>query len=111
MPHILLLGATGYIGGSVLDRLLKIQNPDITISIIVRDSDKAHKFSTTFPSLDVHNKSLDDHQLLVDLASRADVVFNCVNISTSLHHNTISSLIITGQCRRPQNRARHLGWA
>jgi uncharacterized protein YbjT (DUF2867 family) len=99
MPHILLLGATGYIGGSVLDRLLKIQKPDITISVIVRDSDKAKKLATTFPGLDVHNKPYEDHQLLVDLASRADVVFNCVKISTSLYHNIISSLNITGQCR------------
>jgi NAD(P)-dependent dehydrogenase (short-subunit alcohol dehydrogenase family) len=76
---ILITGATGYIGGAVVDRLLA--HPDrssFSISAIVRDTDKAKRFKSDYG---VHAivSSLDDTNVLTDAASQADVVINAAD--------------------------------
>ncbi|KAH9947915.1 NAD-P-binding protein [Amylocystis lapponica] len=75
---IFFLGATGYIGGSVLQRL--IQHPNVAnfeITVLLRAEQKAKKLET----YGVHAVvgSLADTDKLESLASQADVVFNCAD--------------------------------
>jgi uncharacterized protein YbjT (DUF2867 family) len=76
-PHILFLGSTGYIGASVLDRLLKHKDHESFTPIILfmRSQKKAVKFEDMCP-VKVVMGSLEDTTLLEDEAARADVVIN-----------------------------------
>ncbi|KAF2496499.1 NAD(P)-binding protein, partial [Lophium mytilinum] len=77
IPHIFLLGATGYLGGSILSSLLPkltTSPPSYTISALVRSPEKSKW-------LDSHNihpvlGSLDDIALIEDEASKSDVLIN-----------------------------------
>ncbi|KAF2813624.1 NAD(P)-binding protein, partial [Mytilinidion resinicola] len=77
IPHILLLGATGYLGGSILSSLLPniiTFPPNYTIAALVRSPEKAK-----WP--ESHNirpilGSLDDAVLIEEEASKADILIN-----------------------------------
>ncbi|EPS94587.1 NAD-binding protein [Fomitopsis schrenkii] len=76
---ILLFGATGYIGGSVLNRLLqhpKANTFDITTP--VRSPEKAKLLESKFKAK-AEIASLSDYDKLESLASRADIVIHTVN--------------------------------
>ncbi|KAJ7127070.1 hypothetical protein C8R44DRAFT_617333 [Mycena epipterygia] len=81
MSKIFLTGATGYIGGAVLTRLL--DHPDLeSITLLVRSSEKASQFERLFGKK--HNLRAvvgynSDLQLLRELAADADVVFACAD--------------------------------
>ncbi|KAK7690529.1 hypothetical protein QCA50_005627 [Cerrena zonata] len=72
---IFFAGATGYIGGSVLYRLL--QHPSaktFDITVLVRSQEKAKKLESFGVKTAIG--SLDDHALVEELASKAHVTFN-----------------------------------
>lgn len=72
--NILFTGATGYIGGSVLERLL--DHPDsarFQITAIVRSAEKAEKLKKL--GVDVVVGSHSDADNVRDAAAKADVVF------------------------------------
>ncbi|KAF8986593.1 hypothetical protein BDQ17DRAFT_1436193 [Cyathus striatus] len=76
--HILLTGATGYIGGSVLTRLLSHPlSETFQITVLLRDPSKATHFRTMGIKAVVGSHS--DHDLLQKLAGDADVVFACAD--------------------------------
>ncbi|RDB25814.1 Uncharacterized protein C2A9.02 [Hypsizygus marmoreus] len=76
--HILLTGATGYIGGSVLGHLLSHPLSDtFGTTILVRDQLKAKAFRTLGVKPVIGSNS--DHALLQHLASEADIVFACAD--------------------------------
>ena len=78
--NIFLLGATGFIGGTILDRLL--QHPDsatFNISLLVRSEEKAAKFKDLNLGLNAVVGSTDDSDLLGKLAAEADVVILVVS--------------------------------
>ncbi|KAJ6505934.1 hypothetical protein DFH09DRAFT_943541 [Mycena vulgaris] len=83
MPTIFLTGATGYIGGTVLTRLL--EHPlgrALDITVLVRSSEKASLFNRVLGKK--HNfsavvGSYGDLDLLRELAADADVVFACAD--------------------------------
>ncbi|GJE90825.1 NAD(P)-binding protein [Phanerochaete sordida] len=76
---ILILGATGYIGGSVLARLLQHpQAQDFDITALVRNKDKAQKLEA-FGVRAVVGSYKDDHTLVEKLAEDAHVVFQIVD--------------------------------
>ncbi|KAJ6619675.1 hypothetical protein B0H10DRAFT_2024368 [Mycena sp. CBHHK59/15] len=83
MPNIFLTGATGYIGGAVLTRLL--EHPlarTFYITIIVRSPEKASLFNRDFGrkhQLRAVVGSYNDLELLRQLAADADVVFACAD--------------------------------
>jgi len=103
--EILFLGATGYIGGTVLWKLLLHLPPDtFHISALVRDIEKAERlkaFRDEIPgiedlnALDLLKKAfrnvtlvigtLDDLDLLQELARKADVVISMACSSFILH--------------------------
>ncbi|KAG6884879.1 hypothetical protein C0993_007544 [Termitomyces sp. T159_Od127] len=76
--HVLLTGATGYIGGSVLTRLLSHKLSDtLRITALVRDATKAMKFRAFGVNAVLGSNS--DLVLLQQLAANADVVFACAD--------------------------------
>ncbi|KAF7791734.1 hypothetical protein EIP86_002758 [Pleurotus ostreatoroseus] len=75
---ILFLGATGYIGGSVLTRLLARPDADkYEIIALVRSADKARKLETF--GVKTVLGSIKDVHLLESLSERAHVVFSLVD--------------------------------
>jgi len=75
---IFLTGATGYIGGSVLERLLDHPDADtFEITVLVRSPEKAENFKKFGVNPVVG--SFNDTQLLEDLTAAADVVFDTVD--------------------------------
>jgi uncharacterized protein YbjT (DUF2867 family) len=77
--NILITGATGYIGGAILNRLLAHpERSSFYISVIVRSTEKAKKFESDF---DVHPivGSFDDHKLVEDAVAKSDIVVHAVS--------------------------------
>ncbi|TFY55920.1 hypothetical protein EVJ58_g7949 [Rhodofomes roseus] len=73
--NILLFGATGYIGGSVLNRLLNHPKADtFSITVSVRSPEKAKLLEKLGVKAEI--ASLSDHDKIEELASRAHVIFN-----------------------------------
>ncbi|KAF9468157.1 NAD(P)-binding protein [Collybia nuda] len=78
LTHIFLTGATGYIGGSVLTRLLSHSLSDtFQLAVLIRSSEKAKQFRTLGVKAVVGSNS--DHQLLRQLAGDADIIFACAD--------------------------------
>ncbi|KAF9048745.1 hypothetical protein BJ165DRAFT_1053961 [Panaeolus papilionaceus] len=76
--HIFLTGATGYIGGSVLARLLTHpQSDSFDITVLVRDPSKAAQFRQLGVS-SVQGSNA-DHSLLREQAANTDVVIACAD--------------------------------
>ncbi|KAH8890160.1 NAD dependent epimerase/dehydratase family protein [Thozetella sp. PMI_491] len=93
VPKVLLIGATGYIGGSVLSTLLASGNPRIqacTYTALVRKQEHVEK-------LEVHGvravvfPGLDDLDLLRQVASEHDIVVNAANAA---HPSSAKALIM-----------------
>ncbi|KAM0244801.1 hypothetical protein ACHAP5_005924 [Fusarium lateritium] len=80
-PRILLTGATGYIGGSVLNTILTSSHPslkNIQITALVRREEQA-KALAELSITPVLFSSLDDTELLEQLASEHDIVIHAAN--------------------------------
>ncbi|KAH9835125.1 uncharacterized protein C8Q71DRAFT_104691 [Rhodofomes roseus] len=76
--EILLFGATGYIGGSVLNRLLSHPKADtFSITATVRSPEKAKLLEKLGVKAEI--ASLSDFDKIEELASRAHVIFNVAN--------------------------------
>ncbi|KAJ7581591.1 hypothetical protein C8J56DRAFT_895195 [Mycena floridula] len=74
--HIFVIGATDYIGGSVLSRLLDHKNhAHFNITALVRSGDEALKL-TNATGINVVVGSHQDLELVQDLSSKADVIFS-----------------------------------
>ncbi|KAI1305665.1 NAD dependent epimerase/dehydratase family protein-like protein [Xylaria venustula] len=90
-PRILLTGATGFIGGSVLTQLLNSTSPSIRsapITCLVRGADRAAKLTATYGDRvnPVVYKDLDDLETTTAVAAQHDLV-----ISTTLGYHTASA--------------------
>ncbi|KAF8438924.1 hypothetical protein L210DRAFT_3646462 [Boletus edulis BED1] len=76
--QIFIIGATGYIGGAVLERLLQHHTaPRSEITALVRNAAKAPMFASI--GVKTVLGSLDDVALLEQQASESDVVFTCAD--------------------------------
>ncbi|CDO78099.1 hypothetical protein BN946_scf184634.g5 [Trametes cinnabarina] len=69
---VFLLGATGYIGGGVLARLVVNAKPLFDITVLLRDAVKADKLKPF--GVKTVLGSLDDTEKIESLASQADIV-------------------------------------
>ncbi|KAF8817259.1 NAD(P)-binding protein [Phlegmacium glaucopus] len=75
--RILLTGATGYIGGSVLSRFIDHpKRASFALTAIVRSQEKAHKLKSLGLDIKVAIGSTDDSEFLPNLAADSDVVIN-----------------------------------
>ncbi|KAJ1025110.1 hypothetical protein NDA16_002617 [Ustilago loliicola] len=73
-PTIFILGATGYIGGTVLTTLLNQGTTPSSITVLVQKPEQAALFKPL--GVNVQQGSRDDKALLEKLASQHDVVLN-----------------------------------
>lgn len=91
----------GYIGGSVLNRL--IQHPEASateITALVRSEEKATKLEQF--GVKTVLGSLDDASKLEDLVSQTDVVFQTVSLPHAAWHvDSRYTTLLLGTCRSP----------
>ncbi|KAK7715116.1 hypothetical protein SLS64_003813 [Diaporthe eres] len=93
-PKILLLGATGYIGGTVLYYLTR--SPALArclpISVLIRGADPAGKLKSAYGDQisTVPLTSLDDLDLIIKLASEHDIV---INAGTGYHPQSAEAFV------------------
>ena len=72
-PKIFFTGITGFLGGQLIIHLLRM-NPKPSITALVRQESQATKLSAVYPSVRLVIGGLDSHDLLVEEASKADIV-------------------------------------
>ncbi|KAF1995118.1 NAD dependent epimerase/dehydratase family protein [Amniculicola lignicola CBS 123094] len=85
MPSLFITGATGYIGGEVLYRIATTY-PDLSITALVRTSDKGAKVAAQFPSIRCVYGDLSSTDLITTEASKADIVVHtadCDDVSSA----------------------------
>ena len=73
-PTIFILGATGYIGGTVLTTLLSQGTSPYNITVLIQKLEQATLFSSL--GVKIQQGSRDDPVLLEQIASQHDVVMN-----------------------------------
>jgi nucleoside-diphosphate-sugar epimerase len=93
-PKIILLGATGYVGGTVLYHL--VRSPALArclpISVLVRGAERADKLKSAYGDQisTAPLTSLDDLDLITKLASEHDIV---INAGTGFHPASAEALV------------------
>ncbi|KAK4892309.1 hypothetical protein LTR27_009143 [Elasticomyces elasticus] len=92
---IFLTGGTGYIGGTVLDTVVK-QHPEYEVTVLLRN--EPEKFSKLYPNVKVVNGDYDSTDLISETAAKANIVIHCGN---SDHEPSIKALI-AGLLRRDE---------
>ena len=106
-PRILLTGATGYIGGTILTNLLSSSSPALssaTITCLVRGSDRAEKLTNTYGER-VHSivyKDLDDVEATIAAAAEHDIVIN----TTLGFHLPSAQALVRGLAKRKASTGR-----
>ncbi|KAK2024946.1 NAD dependent epimerase/dehydratase family protein-like protein [Colletotrichum zoysiae] len=106
-PRILLTGATGYIGGTILTRLLSSSSPILTsasITCLVRGAERASRLTAAYgPRVQpVVYESLDDIETTTATAAQHDVVIN-----TALGYHSASGLaLVRGLAQRKAETGR-----
>jgi hypothetical protein len=94
-PRILLTGATGYIGGTILSTLLASSSShlrDAPISVLLRSQAAADKLTSTYGSRVqpfLYN-DLDDIEATISIASQHDIIIN-----TTLGYHEASAVALT----------------
>lgn len=111
--RILLLGATGYVGGSVLHHLLGSTHPllsKVPVTVLIRGSDRAAKLQQVYGDRvsPVLFDDLDNINLITELASQHDIV---INAGTGFHPASAEAIVRAlakrqqdasgGEARRP----------
>ncbi|KAH7136400.1 NAD dependent epimerase/dehydratase family protein [Dactylonectria macrodidyma] len=105
---ILITGATGYIGGSVLTTLLQSTNPNIKgsqLSALVRKKEQADLLTTKGVHAIVFD-GLDDTAFIREVASKHDIV---INTASAFHSGAAEALILgLADRKRDTGRETHL---
>ncbi|KAI1379308.1 NAD dependent epimerase/dehydratase family protein [Hypoxylon crocopeplum] len=106
-PQILLTGATGYIGGTILTYLLSSQSPVLsaaTISCLVRGPDRATKLISAYGTRvrPIVYKDLDDIEATVAAAAEHDLVIN----TTLGFHPASAQALLRGLAQRKASTGR-----
>ncbi|KAH6995378.1 NAD dependent epimerase/dehydratase [Ilyonectria destructans] len=104
---VLLTGATGFIGGSVLNRILSSDNPkikELSVTVIVRKQEQVDLLAEHGIDARLFN-GLDDGKKLREIASEFDIVLHC---ATGLHTWSAEALILgLGDSRQRTGRQTH----
>ncbi|EPE35559.1 NAD(P)-binding Rossmann-fold containing protein [Glarea lozoyensis ATCC 20868] len=77
MARLLLIGATGHIGGAVLEQVTRTF-PTIKISALLRDQKKADRLQTQYPNVKTLIGNLHTTDVVKNAAKEADIVINNV---------------------------------
>src|SRR5689334_13797973 len=106
-PKILLTGATGFIGGTILTQLLTSSSPELEkpkITCLLRGNDRAAKLTEKYGDR-VHPviyQGLDDLSTTVDIASQHDIVIN----TTDGYHAASAQALVRGLAQRKKETGR-----
>jgi nucleoside-diphosphate-sugar epimerase len=106
-PKILLTGATGYIGGSILNTILSSSAQSlqgISITCLLRGPDRAAKLTATYGSRvkPVFYEGLDDLETTISIASQHDIVIN----TTLGYHVASAKALVQGLGQRKAETGR-----
>ncbi|RDW75541.1 NAD(P)-binding Rossmann-fold containing protein [Coleophoma cylindrospora] len=100
---IFITGASGYIGGEVVDVMSK-KHPEWTLITLVRDAEQAKLVKGKYPAVETVIGTLDDHNLLVEEGKRADVVLQIA----SADHIEAGRSIIEGMSKGKKGHYIHV---
>jgi len=100
MAKILIIGATGYIGGDALFALLE-KHPELeqNITCLVRNSDRGAIVAKKYPKIQFVYGSLDDEEILTQAAEASDIVGHFANCD----HQEAATALTTGLSLRSQS--------
>ncbi|KAL3479830.1 hypothetical protein BJX99DRAFT_62044 [Aspergillus californicus] len=105
--NVLVTGATGFIGGSVLAQILSAENPkakDVAVTALVREKQQAAILAAKGVNAMLFN-GLDDTAHLRTIASEFDIVIHC---ATGLHTTSAEALILgLGDSMKRSGRQTH----
>jgi uncharacterized protein YbjT (DUF2867 family) len=82
-PRIFATGASGYLGGNTISRLVK-KHPDWDVVVLVRSEEQEKKINAAWPDAQVVVGDLDDAETLRDEASKANLVLSRLNSFSSI---------------------------
>ncbi|KAL0631636.1 hypothetical protein Q9L58_009492 [Maublancomyces gigas] len=89
MTKVFILGATGYIAGTVIEQLA-VEYPDLDITIIARTAAKAGLITAKYPRIHVVIGDLESSAIIEEQSALADIVFNS---SSSDHEESVRAII------------------
>ncbi|KAK6349084.1 hypothetical protein TWF730_009843 [Orbilia blumenaviensis] len=84
MTKIFLLGATGYLGGTILNRLTAT-HPTLSITALARTQDKAKLITTAYPSVHTVIGDLDSSDVIISESSTADIIITAADCDHPNH--------------------------
>ncbi|GAA5866294.1 hypothetical protein JCM3774_006606 [Rhodotorula dairenensis] len=95
MTRLLLTGATGYIGGSILSALLKDHHKGVSYGVLIRNADASGTYEAR--NITAHLfQGLDDLETIENVAAEYDAVINTASAS----HPESAKALIRGLARR-----------
>ena len=74
-PRLFATGASGYLGGNTIGRLVK-KHPEWDVVVLVRTEEQEKKINAAWPNAQVVLGDLDDAETLSEEASKANVVLS-----------------------------------
>ncbi|KAL0943387.1 nucleoside-diphosphate-sugar epimerase [Colletotrichum truncatum] len=92
MVNIFFVGATGHIGGAVLDQLLQ-KHADAKVKALVRDEGKAARLAAKYPQVECVVGDTGNLEVLENCSKAADIV---INTSPDITHDAGIKAILTG---------------
>lgn len=72
VKKLFITGATGYIGGSVLEALLKEHGSNLEVSALLRSP--SQEFASRYSSVNIIKGSFDDFDIIENAASESDII-------------------------------------
>ncbi|CAH0032944.1 unnamed protein product [Clonostachys rhizophaga] len=90
MSTIFLTGASGYIGGDLLDQLTK-SHPELALRVLIRDLNQVDTIRHLYHDITIVQGTLDDTELITKEANNADIVlnlaaYNHLGSAQAIHH-------------------------
>ncbi|RVD84249.1 uncharacterized protein DFL_006010 [Arthrobotrys flagrans] len=78
MTKVFILGATGYLGGTILNRLVATR-PTLSITAMARIQDKANLITAAYPSVRTVIADLDSSDIIISESSIADIIITAAD--------------------------------
>ncbi|PSN70894.1 NAD(P)-binding protein [Corynespora cassiicola Philippines] len=97
MTKLFITGATGYIGGDALYAIASTF-PTLSITALVRNSDKGAKIAAQHPKIRLVYGDLDSTSVLSTEAANADIVLHCADAD----HQPAAEALVAGLAQRSQ---------
>lgn len=97
---------TGFIGGAVLDALLREFDQDIKVQALVRSQDQAARLTAQYPTVSCIIGRTEDLDVVEQLSRDANIVINCAPDIT--HEADIKAMLKGLSSRAPDNKGYYI---